>query len=165
MAYLVPYFLTLALDQRMPLLTCIAHDDPGVPDDHYILEDWYCPNPECACQDVFFNVRSQQHRHLVCRVRWNLDPAKHERPVLADSDDPAPYAADLLRTLAPQLMEDPAWRELCRDHFRQLRAVAANPAHPAYRTVMDWATNENPKFPGAKKHRRRRRNSEAPAHP
>ncbi len=156
MSYLVPYYLTLPPKSQGPLLTCLAQDEPGVPNDTYVLDDWYCPTPNCNCQDVVFGVRARHQGHWVAWIRWSLDPARPTAPTLDRPDEAAAYAPALLQALTPVLTGDPTWRERCRVHYRQVKTATANPTHHAYRRLMEWAETGGP-TPVAQKRRRQRR--------
>lgn len=157
MSYPVPFFLTLPLTTPVPQRTCITQNDPGVPDDAYILDDWYCANPDCHCLDVVFNVRARLQGHWVGWFRWNLDPT-HQTPLVLDQPERAvSYAPALLQALTPLLLKDPAWQAELRTHYQQVKAVAADPTHPAYGRVREWAKTGLPPATTSPKPKRKKR--------
>lgn len=156
MTYPVPYYLTLPLTTPVPQYSCLTQDDPGVPNGTYILDDWYCPAPDCDCQDVVFQVFAQPDHQCVAWIRWSLDPTHPVAPHLDQPHLAAPYAQALLQALTPLLLGDPAWQAQLREHYHQVKAVAADPTHPAYHRVIACAQTGEPSTAPPKKRQRRR---------
>ena len=157
MAYLVPYELALKPDEEAHFRAYILQATADIPDDTYQLQEWYCPNPDCrvvsggsaASPSLFTSKR------FVASFWISLDPAKLPDPKLDPSEDTASYALALRQQIAEDLKSDPAYVFRLRSHYNQVKAVAADPHHPAYPELSRWANEGFPKPPTAKRKRKR----------
>ncbi len=156
--YPVPYSLTLSATARVSLVAIVMQGEAGIPDDTYILDDWYCPNPHCDCQDVLFCVFTQLHG-WVAWVRMNLKPLVPGVPVLDQPELARPYAAALLSHLVPHLADNPDLLMRLRDHYHQVKAVDTNPSHPTYHTMMEWGRTGGPPTGTVQKRKRKSKRS------
>jgi len=78
-----------------------------------------------------------------------------ECPGLDPYDDPVPYAQALFKDIAQDLNSNPAYLSRLRAHYDQVKAVAADPSHPAHSTMIKWAITGGPKPPANKRKRKR----------
>jgi hypothetical protein len=160
MSYLTPFYLVLQDKHERPYRALTLYDEPGVPDDSYVLEEWFCPNPLCPCNEVHLKVFAQQQKTYAVAIRLPLDPQQPIAPLLDnDDDDTFPvYTAKLFRLVADYLKNNPDDVERLRQHYHQLRAVAADPTHPCYKTVDYWGKHgyrQQSTSSGRKRHKRR----------
>lgn len=159
MSYLTPFYLVLQDLHERPYRALTLSDQPGIPDDSYVLEEWFCPNPLCPCNEVHLKVFARQQKAYAVDIRLPLDPQQPIAPILDnDDDDTFPvYTAKLFRLVADYLKNNPADVERLRQHYHQLRAVAADPTHPCYKTVEYWGKHgyrPKPTSSGRKRHKR-----------
>jgi hypothetical protein len=61
MAYLAPYELALNPGEEARFRAFILQAVPQIPDDTYQLQEWYCPNPHCPCQEAILQVLAFSH--------------------------------------------------------------------------------------------------------
>jgi hypothetical protein len=155
MAYLVPYELALKPDEEARFRAYILQATADIPDDTYQLQEWYCPNPDCACQEVRLQVLAFTSKRFVASFWISLDPAKLPDPKLDPSDDTVSYALALRQQIAEDLKSDPAYVFRLRSHYNQVKAVAADPHHPAYPELIRWGNEGAPKPSPAKRKRKR----------
>jgi len=157
MAYLVPYSLALKPDEEALYRSYLLQDIASVPDDTYQLQEWYCPTPGCPCQEVLLQVLSLTSRRFVASFWVNLDPTESPIPKLNPSEDTVPYAWALQQQIEEDLKSDPAYVFRLRSHYYLVKAVAADPNHPAYAELTRLARTGDPK-PSPKKYKRKRHN-------
>jgi len=159
MAYLTPFYLILNPHDKLPYRSLILNDEPGIPDDTYTLEEWYCPNPQCHCEEVSLKVFAIHQKMRAVDIRLSLDPQQPISPLLEnDDDDTFPvYAAKLFRLIAEHLKSDPDYMQGLRQHYHQLRAVAVDPSHTGHKAVDYWGKTgqrKKPASPSRKRHKR-----------
>jgi hypothetical protein len=152
MAYLVPFDLALKPGEEVRYRSYTLRDLPQIPDDTYQLQEWYCPNPQCPCQEALLKVLALTSRTFVATFRVSLDPTLSFDPVLDPADDPAPYALALGQQIAKDFKADPAYAFRLRSHYYLVKAVAADPAHPGYAEMIRWAKSGFPKSAKRKRH-------------
>jgi len=140
MSYLTPFYLILQDKHERPYRALTLYDEPGIPDDTYVLEEWYCPNPLCPCNEVHLKVFALQQKDYAVDIRLSLEPHQPIAPLLDnDADDAFPvYTAKLFRLVADYLKNNPDDVLRLRQHYHQLRAVANDPSHPCYQVVDYW---------------------------
>ncbi|MFZ6027929.1 MAG: hypothetical protein ACOYYS_09450 [Chloroflexota bacterium] len=159
MSYLTPFYLILQDMHERPYRALTLCDEPGIPDDSYVLEEWYCPNSLCPCNEAHLKVFARQQKTYAADIRLPLDPQQPIAPILDnDDDDTFPvYTAKLFRLIADYLKNNPDDVERLRQHYHQLRAVAADPTHPCYKTVDYWGKHgyRQKTSSGHKRHKRR----------
>jgi hypothetical protein len=155
MAYLVPYDLALKPDEQVLYRAYLLQDIADIPDDTYQLQEWYCPNTDCPCQEVHFNVVSVDSKRFVASFRVSLDPTLSPIPELSLSEDTAPYAIALQQQIAEDLKGDPAFIFRLRSHYNLVKAVAADPKHPAHSELTRFAKTGNLKSLSDKPKRKR----------
>jgi hypothetical protein len=155
MAYLVPYKMALMPGEEVLFRSYTLRTVPDVPDDTYQLQEWYCPNPHCACQEVLMKVLALTSKRFVASFRVSLDPTHTLDPLVDPSEDTVPYALALGQQIAEDLKADPAYVFRLRSHYNQVKAVAADPAHPGHADLISWANTGTPKpFPANHKRKR-----------
>ncbi len=157
MSYLVPYDLALKPGEEVRYRAYVLQAEADIPDDTYQLQEWFCPNPQCACQEVLLQVLAFSSRRFVASFRVSLDPAQQPNPKLDPSEDTVPYAQALSQQIAEDLKGDPAYVFRLRSHYNQVKAVAADPDHPAYAELIRWANTGGPQPSPVKLKRKRRR--------
>jgi hypothetical protein len=155
MSYLVPFTLALKPGEKAPPPAFFEPDEPGIPTGSYELLELYCPNPECPCLEAMLQVFPPAAEHPVASIRVSLDPAEKPNPRLDPYDDPVPYAQALFKDIAQDLNSNPAYLSRLRAHYDQVKAVAADPSHPAHSTMIKWAITGGPKPPANKRKRKR----------
>lgn len=155
MSYLVPYDLALKPGEDVRYRAFILQDVPDVPDDTYQLQEWYCPNPGCACQEVLLQVLALSSKRFVASFRVSLDPTQPPNPQLEPSEDTVPYALALRQQIAEDLNGDLAYVFRLRSHYNQVKAVAADRDHPAYAELIRMANTGIPLSSSAKSRRKR----------
>jgi hypothetical protein len=155
MAYLVPYELTLKPDEEARFRAYLLQAAADIPDDTYQLQEWYCPNPDCACLEVRLQVLALSSKRFVASFWISLDPAQLPEPRLDPSEETVAYAQSLRQEIAEDLKSDPAYVFRLRSHYNQVKAVAADPRHPAYPELTRWAKEGLPKAASAKRKRKR----------
>jgi hypothetical protein len=156
MAYLTPFYLVFNPHDKLPYRSLILNDEPGIPDDTYTLEEWYCPNPLCRCDEVSLKVFANHQKMWAVDIRLSLNPQQPISPVLdIDDDDTFPvYTSKLFRIIAEHLKSDPDYVQGLRQHYDQLRAVAADPSHP-YHNAVDYWGKTGRRLPSASQNRKR----------
>ncbi len=118
MSYLTPFYLSLEPGEKNLYHTYILNDEPGIPDDTYQLQEWYCPNPTCHCYEVSLKVYAIQQKVIATDLRLSLDPQKPIAPIL-DMDDSFPiYAKKLFKFIEQELMSNPEYVQRLRDHYQ-----------------------------------------------
>lgn len=150
MSYLVPFSTVLLPDQPAQLRAILLFDEPGIPDDTYQLLEFYCPNPDCDCREVLLKIFAVQQKTVVANIRVPLPLFRP--PALDPNYPPDPLAQALFHLVSQNLKNDPAYLQQLQDHYRLVKAVAANPAHPAHAALQRWAQSGTPKPPRRKKH-------------
>lgn len=159
MSYLTPFYLILQPKDKLPYRALILNDEPGIPDDTYVLEEWYCPNPQCACEEAHLKAFALKQKTYAVDIRLPLDPQQPVVPLLEnDDDDTFPvYATKLFRLVAEHLKSDPDYVQGLRQHYQQLRTVAVEPSHPCHKAVDYWGKTgrqKKPASPTRKRHKR-----------
>ena len=155
MSYLVPYHLALKPGEEALFRALIFTDEPGIPPDTYQLQEKYCPNPACHCQEALLEVASVTSGKWVADIRINLDLIKKPNPRLDPSEDTAPFAQALLKQFAQDLNSDPVYLYRLREHYDQVKAVVADPSHPAHARVIQWGNTAGQQLPANKPKRKR----------
>jgi hypothetical protein len=155
MAYLVPYHLALNPDEFVRYRAFTLQAVADIPDDTYQLQEFFCPNPKCPCYEVVLQILSMASKRFVASFRVSLDPLQLPTPKLDPSNDTAPFAQALLNEVAENLKSDPSYVFRLRSHYYQVKAVAADPAHPSHAELTRWANTGSPQ-PAPAKHRRKR---------
>jgi len=155
MAYMVPFSLALKPDEveKVNFRGLILSDERDIPDDSYQFQEWYCPNPDCDCFQGLLEVLGIQQKSFAARVYVPFDPAR--APFLDPVYPVTPTALALLDVITEHLRDDPAYRKRLRDHYWLVRSAATDPNHPAYPTLVEWATNGPPTAPATKPKRKR----------
>jgi hypothetical protein len=158
MSHLVPFYSALKPDEQILYRAFILTDEPGIPDDTYQLQEWYCPNPRCQCYDVHLAVLAVQQNIWVLNIHLPLDPLQPPAPTLDPDEDAAIYAKKLFKLITNNLTSDPDFIQRLCDHYYLVKAVAADPSHPRHQRVVEWArTGRRPKEPEAQKRKRKKR--------
>ena len=157
MSYLTPFYLSLEPGETNLYNTYVLNDEPGIPDDTYQLQEWYCPNPTCHCYEVSLKVYAIQQKVIATDLRLSLDPQKPIAPIL-DIDDSFPiYAKKLFKFIEQELMSNPEYVQCLREHYQHIKDVAADPAHPCQKALLEWGNTGRPNKPAPKKRKRHRR--------
>ena len=155
MSYLVPYDLALKPGEEALFRALFFPNEPDIPTDTYQLQEKYCPNPDCHCQEALLEVVSVVSKKWVADIRVSLDPAKKPSPRLDLAEDTAPFAQALLKKITQNLNSDPAYLYRLRAHYNQVKEVAADPSHPAHSRVIKWGnTGGRPSSPNKSKRKR-----------
>ena len=165
MAYLTPFYLVLQPEDKLPYRSLILNDEPGIPDDTYVLEEWYCPNPLCPCDEVHLKVSALKQKMRAVDIRLSLNPQQPISPLLENddamgfiADDTFPvYATKLFRLIVEHLKSNPDYVQGLRQHYHQLRAVAVDPSHSCHKAVNYWGKTgrrQKPASPTRKRHKR-----------
>jgi hypothetical protein len=136
MSYLVPYSLAAKPGEKVLHRKLLLTDVPDIPNDTYHLLEWYCPNPDCHCQQALLQVFSAASKRLVANIRIDLDPVKMFDPGLELSEDPPLYAHALFDQIAQYLKGDLAYLSLLRTHYNQVKSVAVDPSHPSHSALV-----------------------------
>lgn len=144
MSYLVPFTLALKPKEEALFHALVFTDEPDIPADTYKLREKYCPNPDCHCREALLEVFSVTSKKWIADIRVSLDPADMSTPRLDLSEDTAPYAQALLRYFTQNLYTDPTLLSSLRAHYNQVKAVAADPSHPAHSRVIQWGKTGGP---------------------
>ena len=152
MTFLAPYSAILPRNEQGLALSFVLQDEPGIPDDTYQVVEWYCPNPECDCQEAILEVRAVQQKIIAAGVKLRLGYLFS--PVLEPTDLSTPYAGLLVKILEDYLTEKPSYPLTLRDHYRLIKSVAADPSRPAYSVLNHWAQTGTPPESSRKHHRK-----------
>jgi hypothetical protein len=155
MSYLVPYDLALKPGEEALFRALAFTDEPDIPADTYQLQEKYCANPACHCQEALLEVVSVTSKKWVADIRVSLDPDEKPNPRLDLSEDTAPFAQALLKQIAKNLKSDPAYLYRLRAHYNQVKAVSADPSHPAHARVIQWGNTAGQQLPANKPKRKR----------
>lgn len=155
MSYLVPYRLALKPGEEALFRALFFPDEPDIPTDTYQLQEMYCANPDCYCQEALLEIVSVASGNFVADIRVSLDPADKPNPRLDLSEDTAPFAQALLREITQNLNSDPSYLYRLRAHYNQVKEVAADPSHPSHSRVIKWGTTGGrPATPNKRKRQR-----------
>ena len=158
MSYLIPFYLALQPNDKIHYRAFILTDEPGIPDDTYQLQEWYCPNPTCPCNDVYLCVLAEKQSLQALRIHLSLHPQQAPDPTWEPDEEDAVYARKLFNLITKNITSDPDFVQRLRDHYHIVKAVAADPSHPRYKAVTHWAsTGRRPPEPGSQKRRRKKR--------
>jgi hypothetical protein len=159
MVYLTPFYLLFNPQDKLPYRSLILTDEPGIPDDTYTLEEWYCPNPLCPCNEVHLKVFANQQRTYAVAIQLPLQPQQSLSPLLEnDAQDTFPvYSQKLFRLITQHLNSDPDYVQTLCQHYTQLRAVAVDPAHPHHKAVNYWGKTGRKLPPASHKRKRNKR--------
>ena len=155
MSYLVPFTLALKPGEETLFRALAFNNEPGIPTDTYQLQEKYCPNPVCHCQEVLLEVVSVTSKKWVADIRVSLDLNKKPNPRLDLSEDTAPFAQALFDQIAQDLNSDLAYLYRLRAHYNQVKAVAADPSHPAHARVIECGETGGQHPPAATRKRKR----------
>lgn len=156
MSYLVPFYSALQPHDQILYRAIILNDEPGIPDDTYQLQEWFCPNPECSCNEVNFQILADRQKRWVMDIRLALDPLLPPAPIPKFTHQSPPFARQLFKVFAEELIRDPSYIQRLREHYHTVKFVAADPTHPCHATLAHWA--ETGKSPHASTtHQKRRR--------
>lgn len=155
MSYLVPFTLALKPGEEALFRALLFSDEPDIPTDTYQLQEKYCPNPACHCQEALLEVVSVASRKWVADIRVSLDPDEKPNPRLDLSEDTAPFAQALFDQIAQDLNSDQAYLYRLRAHYNQVKAVAADPSHPAHSRVIECGKTGGQHLPAGKRKRKR----------
>ena len=157
MAHLVPFGLALKPTEETLYHAYVFTDEPDIPHDTFQLLEWYCPNPDCHCQEASLQVISVSSNREVAYISVSLDPSRKPQPRLdlSGQPDPVPYAQALFKKIATSLASDTPYLYRLRAHYNQVKEVAADPDHPAHDAVLYWGENGKPK-PSPSKSKRHR---------
>ena len=155
MSYLVPYHLALKPGEEVLFRTLAFPGEPDIPSDTYQLQEKYCANPACHCQEALLEVVSVSSRKWVADIRVSLDLDEKPNPRLDLFEDTAPYAQALFKQIAQNLNSDPSYLYRLRAHYNQIKAVAADPSHPAHATILQWGETGGQQPPANKRKRKR----------
>lgn len=159
MTYLTPFYLILNPQDKLPYRSLILNDEPGIPDDTYTLEEWFCPNPLCNCNTVHLKVFAIQQKTYAVDLLLPFSPPQPISPLLENDEQytfPV-YSQKLFRLIVEHLKNDPDYVQTLRQHYTQLRAVAADPSHPHHKAVDYWGKTGRRLLPTSHKRKRRKR--------
>jgi len=155
MAYLTPFHLAIQLRDKLPYRALILTDEPSIPDDAYLLQEWYCPNPLCPCNEVHLKAYARDQKMLVVDILFSLDPQQPVSPALENEEDIFPvYSKKLFRLIAEYVKSNPDYGQALRQHYLELRAVAVDPSHPNHKAVDYWGKTGR-KLPTSSQKRKR----------
>jgi hypothetical protein len=159
MSYLAPLFLITPENGEQALHRgFILNDEPGIPDDTYHLQEWFCPNPQCDCNEAHLHVYAEAQRTQVLQIRLLLDPLTSPDPVLELEEDAPVYAKKLFALISKNIASDPAYIQRLRDHYLTMKAIAADPTHPRHKDSLYWARHGRlPTNSSSTKRKRRKR--------
>jgi hypothetical protein len=157
MTNLIPYSLILKPGDELRYRSYLIQDEPGIPNDTYQLQEWYCPNPDCSCQEVLLEVVSINTGALIARYRLSLIPIFSPDPVLEYSEDTVSYARALQEQIADGIKNDPPYFQRLRNHYNEVKTAASDPKHPAYGEIMRWGSSNDPFQPFSSGKRKRHR--------
>ena len=59
MAYLTPFHLAVQLRDKLPYRALILTDEPGIPDDAYLLQEWFSIKSYFWGRVVFWQIQWQ----------------------------------------------------------------------------------------------------------
>jgi hypothetical protein len=123
--------------------TITALNSPDLPRDDYTLIEAYCNELNCDCRRVFFNVASAKRKEIVAviaygwesrdfYVRWfgEDDPDTIQElkgPALNTASHQSELAPALLRAIE-QVLQDPAYVERLKRHYRLFKETVDGPA-------------------------------------
>ena len=155
MTYLVPFILTLKPNEKAPPPAIFFPNEPDIPPDTYQLQEMYCANPTCHCQEALLMVISVASGNFVADIRVSLNPNDMPNPRLDHSENTAPFAQALFTDIAQDLFTNLDYLSLLRAHYDHVKAVAADPSHPAHATILKWGKTGNQKPPTNKPKRKR----------
>jgi hypothetical protein len=154
MTYLVPFILTFKPGEEVPPPVFFEPDEPDIPPGPYQLQELYCPTPDCPCLEAVLQIFTDASDYPLASIRINLDPAEKPNPRLSLYDGPVPYAQALFKDIAQDLNNSPAYLSRLRAHYDHVKAVAADPSHPAHAQVIQWGKTADQKTPADKRKRK-----------
>jgi len=158
MSFMLPFYLALRPDDKILYRAFILTDEPGIPDDTYQLQEWYCPNPGCHCNEVYLHVLANQQSIQALRIHLPLEPQQPTNLTWEPDEEDPVYAGKLFKLIANNITSDPDFVQRLRDHYHIVKSVAADPSHPCHTVVTEWAkTGRRPPEPGSQKRKRKKR--------
>jgi hypothetical protein len=108
--------------------------------DKIYLEEHYCADPDCDCQRVMFYVYSRDGELLAVICYDFLDRMEKTpdgtNPFLEPGAEQPAGAQMCLAWVTRELERDAAYRERLRRHYREMKQLMRNPAHPLWPAVL-----------------------------
>jgi hypothetical protein len=131
-------------------ITVFPDSEPGLPAADYGFVEMFCDEPGCDCRRVLFYVITPSSRCAEAVVAYGWEPVEYYAKWMKHYSDPeilaglkgpclnvgspesalAPAILDLVRTV---LLQDPAYVERVKRHYRMFRKKIDGPAKPARR--------------------------------
>ena len=82
MSYLVPYHLALRPGENARYSVMLLQAVADIPDDTYLFCEFFCPNPDCSCQEVVLQIIALASQRFVATLRVSLDILQPPTPRL-----------------------------------------------------------------------------------
>ena len=109
-----------------------------IPDDHYILTEFYCGDPNCDCRRVLLKViakaNAQQGELLTVSFGFDRD-GELAGPYIDPLNPRCSYADAIFRIIAPMLETDSDYTDRLESHYRMVRDMVSNPT-PRVRALL-----------------------------
>jgi hypothetical protein len=147
MTYLVPYELALPPNQQARMRGMLLQDELGIPPDTYKLFEFYCPNPDCHCDEARLKVVAVDRNEVVANIRVFFPTPLPAPPILDATNPNAAFAPALLRLISENIQNDPVYFQQLQDHYHLVKTVATDPSHPAHTALVRWGQTGGLKQP------------------
>ena len=142
----MPYAMLFELlpglaEEETRTLTLSADSGFRLPPDTYVLAESFCDEPDCDCRRVMFQVFSDRKKTLEAVVGWGWEsPAFYRRwlgrddpetirllrgPALNPGSPRTENAPEILRLIRDRVLEDGAYADRVKRHYRAFRARLA----------------------------------------
>ena len=118
---------------------------PELPEDDYVLVEHYCVDPKCDCRRVVIGMfLGAPPPRQVATINHAFDvPTDGEPQTFLDPLNPQSDRSEpLLGLFLEMLKNDPTYIDRLKRHYRMVKEAAADPNHPAYRTMRDVVTKD-----------------------
>jgi hypothetical protein len=125
-------------------------NNPSVPEDDYVLREFYCNERDCDCRRVLLMIASVARRKVVATVNYSFEPAKppfdDEPQLFVDPLNPQSGLSHALKEVFEEMLDnDPEYRERLIRHYTMWKAVVDDPTHPEHPKVRH-ESHDDPSF-------------------
>ena len=102
-------------------------DHPDIPQDDYALMEVYCPDPDCDCRRVIFNVMSLQRGHMAT-ISYGFDRDEEDAGPFLDPFNPqSDYSDALMEMVTNAVLSDTNYLARLEKHYQQVKDAVKNP--------------------------------------
>jgi hypothetical protein len=153
--YMVPFYKLFPeiAERETRVIVTFGHDE--LPADAYRLLESYCPDPDCDCRQVMLSVLSEKQldRGILASVSYAFDWDDDMDGPFLDPGNPQSKNAPVLLEHVTTALTNPRYVDWLERHYAMVKEAAADPAHPAYRRLVQWMAEAVESAPSARARR------------